>query len=75
MNTEELEQSIEERENHNTASLNGIIAGYQRGSYETLFTVEKSDTISVSIVSHPNQDAQSRCAPDTEREKSGFSSY
>jgi len=75
MNTEELEQNIEERENRNTASLNGNIAGYQKGSFETLFPVQKTDTISFSFVSLPNQDAQSCCAPDTERENSGFPIY
>tara|TARA_B100000700_G_scaffold322062_1_gene422704 strand:- start:587 stop:814 length:228 start_codon:yes stop_codon:yes gene_type:complete len=75
MNTEELEQSIEERENRNTASLNGIIAGCQEGSFETLFPVQKTDKVSVSFVSLPNQDVQPCCALDAERENSGFSIY
>jgi len=50
MNTEELEQNIEERENRNTASLNGNIAGYQKGSFETLFPVHKDYTNSASLV-------------------------
>jgi len=75
MNTEELEQTTEEGQNHNTASLTDVLAGYQKGSFETLFPVQKTSTNSASSVSLPKQEAQPRCAPASERENSGFSIF
>ena len=75
MNTEELEQSTEEGQNRNTASQLGSIAGCPIGSAKTLFPVRKTDEVSVSFVSLPNKNAQSRCASISERENSGFSIF
>ena len=75
MNTEELEQSTKEGQNRNTARQQVSIAGCLLGSAKTLFPVRKTDKSSVSFVSLPNKNAQSCCAPISERENSGFSIY
>tara|TARA_B110000881_G_C18361918_1_gene406783 strand:+ start:246 stop:494 length:249 start_codon:yes stop_codon:yes gene_type:complete len=75
MNTEELEQTTEEGNNRNTASLTGVLAGCQKDSAESLFPVQKTNTSSVSFVSLPNEEAQPCCAPTSERENSGFSIF
>jgi hypothetical protein len=75
MNTEELEQTIGEGENRNTASLFAVSTGCLNDGSETLFPVRKTITSSVSFVSLPNKEAQSRCAPSSERENSGFSIF
>jgi len=75
MNTEELEQIVREGNNRNTASLYGALAGRQKGSAKSFFPVTKNNDISVSSVSLPKQEAQSCCAPASERENSGFSIF
>ncbi|RJU99876.1 MAG: hypothetical protein DWC06_07860, partial [Candidatus Poseidoniales archaeon] len=72
MNTEELEQPIEEGANNNTASHICAIAVCHKGSFKAPSPVQNLDTISVSFVSLPNQIAQPCCALDLERENSGF---
>ena len=75
MNTEELEQIVREGQNRNTASQMVVLAGYQIDSAKSFFPVRRTNEISVSSVSLPNQDAQSRCALALERENSGFSIF
>jgi hypothetical protein len=75
MNTEELEQIVREGQKSNTASLTAVLAGRQNDSAKSFFPVRKTNEISVSSVSLPNQDAQPCCAFDLERENSGFSIF
>ena len=75
MNTEELEQIVREGQKSNTASLTDVLAGRQNDSAESFFPVRKTNAISASLVSLPNQDAQSSCAFALERENSGFSIF
>tara|TARA_B100000767_G_scaffold182650_1_gene170515 strand:- start:566 stop:817 length:252 start_codon:yes stop_codon:yes gene_type:complete len=75
MNTEELEQTIGEGENRNTARLFAASTECLNGSSESLFPVQKTNTFGVSFVSLPNKEAQPCCAPSSERENSGFSIF